>query len=108
MSDRLRGKMPEKGWKELPRGLIIEPGNSVNYETGSWRALRPIINLEKCPHCMFCWLFCPDGSIIVKNSQVTGVDLRYCKGCGICAVECPRQVITMVEEAEVAKETNVW
>jgi Pyruvate/2-oxoacid:ferredoxin oxidoreductase delta subunit len=25
-------------------------------------------------------------------------DLRYCKGCGICARECPQQAITMVSE----------
>ena len=27
-------------------------------------------------------------------------DLYYCKGCGICAKECPKKVITMVEEKE--------
>ncbi|MBC8520989.1 MAG: 4Fe-4S binding protein, partial [Methanomicrobia archaeon] len=27
-------------------------------------------------------------------------DLYYCKGCGICAHECPRGVIKMVEEVE--------
>lgn len=96
--------MSEKGWKELPiRGLILEAGNSVNWETGSWRALRPIIDLDKCTHCMLCWVFCPDGSIIVSNSKVIGIALRFCKGCGICAVECPLHIITMVEEAEAAK-----
>lgn len=93
--------MSQKGWKELPiRGLILEAGNSVDYETGAWRSHRPIIDLDKCTHCMFCWLFCPDGSIMVSDSKVTGIDLRYCKGCGICAVECPRHIITMVDEAQ--------
>lgn len=94
-----------KNWTELPmRGLILDPGNSVDYETGSWRALCPVIDLEKCSHCMLCWLFCPDASIRVEDSRVAGVDLKYCKGCGICAVECPRQLITMVEEAQGKKE----
>ncbi|MGB9627153.1 MAG: 4Fe-4S binding protein [Thermodesulfobacteriota bacterium] len=88
-----------KGWKELPiRSLIIEAGNSVEYETGSWRALRPIFDSEKCSNCMLCWIFCPDGIVMVKDSKVIGIDFKYCKGCGICAKECPRQAIKMEEE----------
>ncbi|MFA5614071.1 MAG: 4Fe-4S binding protein, partial [Methanoculleus sp.] len=26
------------------------------------------------------------------------IDLDYCKGCGICANECPKNAITMVRE----------
>jgi len=26
--------------------------------------------------------------------------LYHCKGCGICAVECPKDAIVMVEEGE--------
>ncbi len=97
--------MSEKGWKELPiRGLIVEAGNSVDYETGIWRVLRPIIDFEKCTHCMFCWLFCPDSAVRVQDSKVLEIDLRYCKGCGICATECPRQCITMIEEAQARRK----
>lgn len=88
-----------KGWRELPiRSLIVEAGNSIEYETGSWRALKPVIDLERCSNCMLCWIFCPDGSVMVKEAKVIGIDLKYCKGCGICARECPRKVITMEEE----------
>ncbi|MCX8117132.1 MAG: 4Fe-4S binding protein [Desulfobacterota bacterium] len=94
-----------KGWRELPmRGLILEAGNSVGYETGSWRALRPLIDPERCSHCMLCWLFCPDGSIRVEEGRVVGVHLGYCKGCAICAEECPRQAIAMVEEHLMRRE----
>ncbi len=99
--------MKQKGWKEMTwGGLVLEPGNSVEYETGTWRTIRPIIDMEKCSHCMFCWLYCPDGSIVVKDSKVMGIDLRHCKGCGICAQECPRKAITMVEEAKAKAEAT--
>jgi 2-oxoacid:acceptor oxidoreductase delta subunit (pyruvate/2-ketoisovalerate family) len=96
--------MKEKGWREITwGGLVLEPGSAIEYETGTWRAFRPIIELEKCTHCMFCWIYCPDGAILVEDSKVKGIDLKHCKGCGICAQECPRKVITMMEEAK-AKE----
>ena len=40
---------------------------------------------------MLCWLFCPDSSILVdaENEKMIGFDLKYCKGCGICAEVCP-------------------
>ncbi len=99
--------MKVKGWKEItPAGLVLEPGNAVEYETGTWRTFRPIIELEKCSHCMLCWVYCPDASIMVNEGKITGIDLRHCKGCGICAAECPRKVITTVEEAEAKAGGN--
>ncbi|MFX1257519.1 MAG: pyruvate synthase subunit PorD [Promethearchaeota archaeon] len=89
-----------KGWKEIPEGgLIIEPGNSMEYKTGSWRAQKPIRNEEKCLHCLVCWIFCPDGAIIVENEKIKEINYDYCKGCGICANECPIQAISMEEES---------
>ena len=94
--------MELKGWKEIPiGGLILDAGNSEEYETGSWRSSRPIIDMERCSHCMFCWLFCPEGAIQVEDEKVVGIDLDHCKGCGICAHECPRKAITVVDEASV-------
>ena len=80
-------------WKEEPMsGIIFEAGNSKYYETGSWRTYRPIHNKEKCTNCLRCWIFCPDSSIIVEDGEVQGIDLRFCKGCGICAEECPPKI----------------
>jgi len=93
--------LAEKGWKEITLGgLVPEPGTSVEYETGTWRAFRPIIDMEKCNYCLDCWVYCPDGSIIVENSKIVGIDLKHCKGCGICAQECPQNAIAMIEEAK--------
>ena len=41
---------------------------------------------------MTCWILCPDDSILVEDGKVVGIDYDYCKGCGICAAECPPKV----------------
>ena len=91
----------EPGYKELPLGaLILEAGNSEKYETGGWRTFIPVHDDEKCIHCLLCWILCPDGAIEVKDEKFVGFNLKHCKGCGICAEECPPKIkaITMVKE----------
>lgn len=75
---------------------VISPHRAAT--TGSWRTFRPVIDQEKCNLCLLCWMFCPDGVIKKREVQELDVDLDYCKGCGICAHECRRGAITMVEE----------
>lgn len=94
----------EPGWKDLPRGgLITEPGTSAKYKTGDWRTERPIWSKEKCIDCKICWVYCPDSSIMIdEENKVCGIDYDHCKGCGICAAECPPKVtaIEMKPESE--------
>jgi pyruvate ferredoxin oxidoreductase delta subunit len=86
------------GWKDLPiGGIITEAGSSLKYKTGDWRSLRPRIKKGKCVNCLICWIYCPDSAIIRKENDVE-VNYYYCKGCGICARECPKEAIEMVEE----------
>lgn len=47
---------------------------------------------------MICWKYCPDACITPAEKPV--INLDYCKGCGICAEECPRGAITLVEEGK--------
>ena len=83
----------------FPRGAVIPvAGNSDDYITGGWRSERPWINKEKCTECLLCWIFCPDSSVIVEDEKITGFDLAHCKGCGVCARECPFDAIDMVPE----------
>lgn len=90
-----------KTWREMELGaMVVEPGNSVDYKTGTWRSIRPIIDLEKCTHCMICWIYCPDTCIKINDSKVVGIDYDHCKGCGICAYECPVNAIAMIEESK--------
>ena len=74
-------------------GYISEPGNAALFKTGDWRTYVPEFVAENCIHCMFCWIYCPDSAIEIDTSgekpQVVGVALDHCKGCGICAQECP-------------------
>ncbi|UCE20121.1 MAG: 4Fe-4S binding protein [Gemmatimonadota bacterium] len=92
----------ERGWQEIPiGGLILEAGNAEEYETGSWRTYRPVKDGEKCIHCLRCWIYCPDSAVLTEDGNQVGFDLEHCKGCGICAAECPPKVraIEMVLES---------
>jgi len=97
--------MSSEKLRVLTSASYAGPGDAGR--TGSWRVLRPVIDYTKCapaksgkPACFFCWLYCPD-SVVSKTLQPR-IDLTYCKGCGICAEECPPQAIAMVEESSFA------
>lgn len=50
-----------------------------------------------CNICGNCWLFCPDACIFSKNGGYE-INYDYCKGCGVCANECPCSAIMMAVE----------
>ncbi len=58
-----------------------------------------------CNACGNCWAFCPDmavqpapGGDGANGLRRYEIDERICKGCGVCAQECPRGAILMQEE----------
>lgn len=65
--------------------------------TGEWRVQRPVTKAEKCSRCGWCYIFCPVGCIEEKGGYFAA-NLDYCKGCSICARECPSDAIMMVRE----------
>ncbi|MCD6383901.1 MAG: 4Fe-4S binding protein [Thermoplasmata archaeon] len=89
------------------------PGSALEYKTGSWRTMKPVVNEDKCIGCWFCYMYCPDSAIRMEKvtvkkevrgevkeivKEVARIDYDYCKGCGICAAECPVKAIEMVYE----------
>lgn len=88
-------------WHELEPGCVVtEPGNARTYLTGDWRSFAPQLLKERCIKCGLCWIFCPDTAYMQSPEGFYLVDLDYCKGCGICARECPTGAISMIEEKE--------
>ena len=47
-----------------------------------------------CNECDRCVTYCPEG-VLKRVGSVFEFDYSYCKGCGVCAAECPRNVIFM-------------
>jgi len=66
---------------------------------GEWRSVRPVVAREKCVKCAVCWAYCPTQCIVEKPAWFD-IDLRICKGCGVCAQECPHRAITMIDEPD--------
>ncbi len=67
--------------------------DSTINKTGAWRTFRPVLHPENCINCNTCWKFCPDASIKLPDESLgedtPTINYDYCKGCGICANECP-------------------
>ena len=89
--------------------MIEKPGSTRQLSKKGWRKFRPLIHDELCVRCRLCWMFCPDSAIFEVEGDFYGVGGRkynvsyrvnedYCKGCGICANECPTRAIEMVRE----------
>jgi pyruvate ferredoxin oxidoreductase gamma subunit len=71
--------------------------------TGTWRTLRPVIDLEHCNRCSWiCSTLCPDSAIRVDAERTPRIDLDHCKGCLVCVAVCPPHAIRAVAEAELA------
>jgi 2-oxoacid:acceptor oxidoreductase delta subunit (pyruvate/2-ketoisovalerate family) len=60
---------------------------------------RRCMSCGNCFECDNCFGVCPDNAVIkLGPGKRFRVDLDYCKGCGICAQECPSGSILMIPE----------
>ncbi len=84
--------------KPSPAGINgstgVDPGLD---ETQAVKEAGRCFHCGTCNLCGNCWFFCPETAMYEKDGHFQA-DLEYCKGCGICAAECPCGVIIMEEE----------
>jgi 2-oxoacid:acceptor oxidoreductase delta subunit (pyruvate/2-ketoisovalerate family) len=60
---------------------------------------RRCLSCGNCFECDNCFAVCPDNAVIKLGPGLRyAIDYDYCKGCGLCAVECPCGAIDMVPE----------
>lgn len=56
-------------------------------------------NCGLCNQCDNCYFFCPDVAVKRgRDMKDRHIDYDYCKGCGLCAAECPRNAVTLGKE----------
>jgi NADPH-dependent glutamate synthase beta subunit-like oxidoreductase len=60
---------------------------------------RRCLSCGNCFECDNCYGVCPDNAVIkLGPGQRFAINTDYCKGCGMCAAECPCGAIEMVPE----------
>jgi pyruvate ferredoxin oxidoreductase delta subunit len=123
--------MAKKGWDEFEIGAMLRTfdgkiddiagtqqedraysqSSSYTASVADWRLIKPIFNKDYCIDCQFCWIYCPDVSIIARDKKLIGVDMDHCKGCGICVEVCPtnpKSLLMFPEQADEETEIASW
>jgi len=69
-------------------------------ETNALYEARRCLSCGNCFECDNCYGVCPDNAVIkLGPGQRFRIDLDFCKGCGLCAAECPCGAIDMMPES---------
>ncbi|MDO4853873.1 MAG: 4Fe-4S binding protein [Coriobacteriia bacterium] len=86
----------------------------LTVKNAGWRNERPVFDPAKCNGCLKCYMHCPDGAVFKvandpeacpsnRTDTSIGLDLDFCKGCGICAKSCSTGALSMIPEGEARK-----
>lgn len=123
--------MIENGWDSFEIGTVLKPfsgeaadilevlphkrsytkESSFSASVADWRIEKPIFHDEHCIHCQFCWIYCPDMSIISQDKKMVSIDYEHCKGCGICVEVCPttpKALLMFPEQKDEAEAIIEW
>lgn len=80
------------------RQSFKEVNKTISQELAGQEAGR-CFHCGVCNNCENCYLYCPEGAIYPQRTGLGyRIDYDYCKGCGVCMEECPRNAITLEEE----------
>lgn len=93
-----RNRLPETSGAQRKREFSEIRHSGYDEVTAQSEAKR-CFSCGKCLQCDNCWVFCPDMAV-KRDGQDGGYTFEdtYCKGCGICAHECPCGCIEMRTE----------
>lgn len=86
---RLEGARRASNFDEVVQGF--------NEETALFEARR-CMSCGNCFGCDNCFGVCPDNAVLKIEPGKYEFKYDYCKGCGVCAEECPCGAISMVPE----------
>jgi 2-oxoacid:acceptor oxidoreductase delta subunit (pyruvate/2-ketoisovalerate family) len=78
-------------------GTFDEVTGGLDAGTALYEARR-CMSCGNCFGCDNCYGVCPDNAIVKLADGQYEVDYDYCKGCGLCAAECPCGSIEMEPE----------
>ncbi len=67
-------------------------------ETGDRPTTVAEIERYACVRCFTCYRLCPYGAVLVHPTRMEAV-ADACRGCGLCAAECPREAISFPDPA---------
>jgi NADPH-dependent glutamate synthase beta subunit-like oxidoreductase len=93
-NERVKLPVPERvgDFREVNVGLV---------EQQAVQEARRCFSCGVCNGCENCYIFCPDLSVITDEGVVGyRINYDYCKGCGICIAECPRNALSVEKEAK--------
>jgi 2-oxoacid:acceptor oxidoreductase delta subunit (pyruvate/2-ketoisovalerate family) len=82
------------------RSTFDEVVGGLDAATALFEARR-CLSCGNCLACDNCYGVCPDNAVLKLDpggAYAYAIDLDYCKGCGICAAECPAGAIAMEPE----------